>query len=243
MASTSASLPSGRTPHPLRMAGFAALAVLVVAAIVVGVSSRWHTGPSSAGNAVMGSGTPATESREVAPFTSVDLAGSNHVSIGIGAERSVSVRADDNLIDLVTTRVRDGQLVIDNRRSFQTKSPMSVRVTLPELVTVTMSGSGTVAVDGVRAQTLTVRLPGSGTIRVSGAADRLTAILDGSGELQLSTLVAARVTAGITGSGTIQLYASESVDASVSGSGTIAYRGNPQHVSKDVTGSGAIIEQ
>ena len=242
MTSARASLPGGRARLPLPVAGFGALALLVVATVAV-ASSLWRTGSPGSASLVEGSGTPAIETREVAPFTAVDLAGSNNVSISIGGKQSVTVRADDNLIDLVTTRARAGRLVIDNIRNFQTKSPMTVVVTVPELDAVTMSGSGTVAVQGVRARMLTVRLPGSGTMLASGTAGRLNASLEGSGELRLSTLVAARVTAVIAGSGMIQVHASEALDATVSGSGTIAYSGNPRLVSKNVTGSGSIIEQ
>ena len=199
--------------------------------------------PYGSGNGVEGSGTTATEIREVAPFASVDLAGSNQVSITVGPEQSVRVRADDNLIDLVTTDVRAGELVIDNRGSFQTNSPMSVEVTLPVLDAVSLSGSGTLTAQAVRAGTLTVGLPGSGTIRASGATDRLQATLDGSGELQLNDLIAAQATAVVSGSGLIELVATETLDATVSGSGSIFYSGNPSQVTKSITGTGAIIEQ
>ena len=42
------------------------------------------------------------------------------------------VKADDNLIDRVTTHVRSGRLVIGNTPgSFSTESPMSVEVGVP----------------------------------------------------------------------------------------------------------------
>lgn len=45
----------------------------------------------------------------------------------------------------------------------------------------------------------------------------------------------------LSGSGTIHVTATKSLDASVPGSGTIIYSGNPQDVTKSITGSGAII--
>jgi Putative auto-transporter adhesin, head GIN domain len=243
MTTAPTSLPRGRTPHPLRVIGFAVLGVLVAAGIVLVARSERDTSPSGPGNVVEGSGTAVTEIRKVAPFMSVDLAGANNVSISIGTEQSVSVQADDNLINLVTTEVRAGELVIENHGNFRTESPMSVEVTLPQLNAVTMSGSGTLTVQGVGAERLTVRLPGSGVIRVSGATVRLTAELVGSGELRLNNLIAAQATAVVSGSGLIRLSASEALNATVSGTGTISYKGNPSQVTKSVTGSGAIIEQ
>jgi hypothetical protein len=243
MTTAPTSFPRGHTPHPLRVIGLAVLTVLVVAGIVLVARSQGDTGPPGSDNVVEGSGTAATDIREVAPFTSVDLAGTNNVSISIGKEQSVNVQADDNLIDVVTTEVRAGQLVIDNQGNFRTRSPMSVEITLPQLSAVTMSGSGTLTVQGVRAETLSVRLPGSGVIRVSGTTDRLQVSLDGSGELRLNDLIATQATAVVSGSGLIQLYASEALNAKVSGNGTISYQGNPNQVTQSVTGTGAIIEQ
>ncbi|MGZ4301184.1 MAG: GIN domain-containing protein [Gaiellaceae bacterium] len=44
----------------------------------------------------------------------------------------------------------------------------------------------------------------------------------------------------VSGSGVMFVTATKSLDASVPGSGTIMYAGNPQDVTKSVTGSGAI---
>jgi hypothetical protein len=113
-------------------------------------------------------------------------------------------------------------------------------VTVPHLDGVTVEGSGTVTVAGVRSDVLTVGLPGSGVIKMSGTTDRLEATLDGSGDLLMGDLLAADVTALISGSGTIRLSVSRSLDASVTGSGAILYAGSPAEVSKSVTGSGTI---
>ena len=79
-----------------------------------------------------GSGVPATETRDVSPFGSVELAGSNNVVIRVGVQQSVVVRADANLLDRVTTEVQSGKLVIANTSaSFSSNSPMSVEVNVP----------------------------------------------------------------------------------------------------------------
>ena len=62
----------------------------------------------SAGSATEGSGVAATQAREVAAFQSIDLAGSNNVVIRVGEKQSVVVKADDNLLDRVTTEVQLG---------------------------------------------------------------------------------------------------------------------------------------
>ena len=75
----------------------------------------------------------------------------------------------------------------------------------------------------------------------SGTATRLGASVSGSGQAGLIDLRAQDVDASVSGSGTIMLTALDRLDASISGSGSIIYLGDPAHVTKTVSGSGAII--
>ncbi len=83
-------------------------------------------------------------------------------------------------------------------------------------------------------------LPGSGTLTASGTATRLDVTVSGSGAVQFTRLVAKNVRAVVSGSGSIFTTATQSLDGSVSGSGAILYVGNPQDVTKSVTGTGVI---
>jgi hypothetical protein len=84
-------------------------------------------------------------------------------------------------------------------------------------------------------------LPGSGTLTGSGTATKLDVTVNGSGSVQFTQLVANDVRAVVSGSGSIFVTATESLDASVSGSGAVLYAGSPHGVTKSVTGSGVII--
>jgi hypothetical protein len=198
-------------------------------------------GGSTAGSFTDGSGVAATQARDLPDFSGVELVGANNVLIHVGGRQSVVVRADDNLLERVTTKVEAGTLVIGNTPgSFSTKSPMSVEVTVPTLKALLLAGSGNVGVDGIRAESLNVSLPGSGTLTGSGTTDRLDVTVGGSGTVQFSGLVARRVHAVVGGSGTIFVTATEALDASVPGTGSVLYAGNPASVTKNVTGTGAI---
>jgi len=171
------------------------------------------------------------------------LAGSNNVTVHIGEKQAVVVEADDNLIDLVTTDVQSGTLVLGTYGSLTTERPMTVDVTVPTLDAVVLSGSGVVTVEGVGTERLTVRVPGSGLLRISGADGRLDVSLAGSGDVQLQDLVARDVAATLSGSGRLQVHATGSLDASVSGTGVIVHGGNPSNVNQDVTGTGVIAKR
>jgi hypothetical protein len=236
------SVHPGREQHRSRWVLVAILAFLL-GGLTVALLYEFDVfgGSSTSTTATEGSGVPATQARDVAAFNSVELAGSNNVVIRVGEKQSVLVRADDNLLDRVTTEVHSGNLVIANTSgSFTTKSPMSVEVSVPTLTALTLTGSGNIVVDGIEAESLKVTLPGSGTFSGSGTATRLDVTVSGSGTVQFTRLVANDVRAAVSGSGSIFVTATKTLDASVSGSGAILYTGNPQNVAKSVTGSGAI---
>jgi hypothetical protein len=188
-----------------------------------------------------GSGVAATATRHVGPFSGVDLAGSNDVMIRVGATQTVTVHGDDNLLRLVTTEVRGDQLVIDNSDSFSTVAPMGVAVTVPTLDAISLSGLGRVTVSGIDTNLLTVAIDGLGAIFARGRANAVDATLNGSGNVELRRLVAHDAHAIVAGSGQIWVYATNSLTASVPGTGTVLYSGDPPHVTESVSGTGAVV--
>ena len=229
-----------REPHRSRWM-FVAIMAFLLGALTAALLYQFDVlgGPSS--STTEGSGVPATRARDVPAFHGLELAGSNNVVIRVGEKQSVVVRADDNLLDRVTTEVQSGKLVIANTPgSFATRSPMSVEVKVPSLDAFTLTGSGNIVVDGIEAESLEVTLPGSGTLTGSGTASRLDVTVGGSGTVHFTRLVAHDVKALVSGSGSIFVTATKTLDASVSGSGAILYAGNPQDITQNVTGTGAI---
>lgn len=229
-------------PSHVRHVALGALAGFAFAALAFGLLLHYGAFDTSSSSGLHGSGVAAAQTRALAGFRGVELAGSNNVVVHVGAEQSVVVHADDNLLDRVTTRIEDGTLVIGNTPgSFTTNSPMRVEVGLPSLTALRLSGSGIVSADGIDTSSLTVRLDGSGILRASGNADRLDVALAGSGDAQLQQLIGKDVHAVVSGSGRILVTATGSLEALVPGSGAIMYGGAPAHVVTNVTGSGAVI--
>ena len=180
-----------------------------------------------------------TSVRAVGPFTGVNLAGSNVVRVRVGEPRKVSVTGEANVVPLVTTTVRSGVLVISSHGRITTHA-LHVEVTTPTLTSVALDGSGRVTVTGIRGPSFTADLGGSGVLQASGRTDALRAKLGGVGNVDLAALAAAQVRAELPGSGRMTLTATGSLQASLSGTGTILYGGSPSNVSTNVTGAGTI---
>jgi hypothetical protein len=214
-------------------------ALLLAGIVVLVLVDRSSTTSNTHGGT--GSGVAATQARSLPPFTRVEVDGDNNVVVRLGARQSVIVHADSNLLGRVTTQVDSGSLLIgDTPGTLNARTSMFVAVSVPSLDALTVQGSGNISVTGIHSPSLTVRLPGSGTIHATGTTARLDVGIAGSGAALLAKLIARDATASIDGSGSIVVTATHSLDANISGSGTILFTGNPAQVTKSVTGSGTI---
>jgi hypothetical protein len=110
----------------------------------------------------------------------------------------------------------------------------------PARLDLSISGSGEARLDRLEAQEVRIELSGSGDIEANGKTDRLDISLPGSGDVRADRLVARTAQVDISGSGDVRVWASGSLTAEVSGSGDIAYAGNPHQLDTNVSGSGEI---
>jgi hypothetical protein len=216
----------------------------------------------SIGNQTTGSGDVITEKRSVGDFTGIDLSCSADVVIVQGKPLAVSIEGEDNILPLIETRVSGETLNIDakSNSSFRTTRPLIVHITVPELSSIRVTGSGDVDmgewavgifelettgsgnihIDSLETRSLTARLSGSGDISIAqGSAGSQRIKVSGSGDYNGASLQSREAEASTTGSGDITVWATDSLSASISGSGDIQYYGSPE-VDKSDTGSGSV---
>lgn len=96
-----------------------------------------------------------------------------------------------------------------------------------------VKGSGDVDLKKVKATTVKAEVSGSGDIDMKGDAKQATYTVKGSGDISAEKLIVPNVVATVAGSGDIVCYAAKRLDAKVSGSGDIEYKGNPSIVNKE----------
>jgi hypothetical protein len=211
------------------------------------------------GAAAVGDGNVTAQKRDVPAFDAVRLETFLDVVVKVGPPRSVTVRLDGNLQDLLTTTVKDGVLVIDAKKAFRPAHGGVVEIEMPELRRFHAEGSGDVAIEGGRgplelaldgsgnlrwqgeASTLLATIEGSGDLRLEGRAETLRVTVEGSGDVDATRLSAVNAEARVEGSGDIDLsLAGGSLSAAVEGSGDIHWRGETKAESVAVHGSGEV---
>lgn len=224
------------------------------------INAQWW----SNGTKVEGNGTIKTENRSVGTYDEVNLSGFFDVILEQGTEGNLTVQAESNLLEYITTEVENNALKISTKKGYnlRTSKRMQVIITVPfkdidkvalsgsgdiigkDLITAKnfkalISGSGDISLS-VEAKTIETALSGSGDIKLTGTTDKLSAKVAGSGDISCYDLKSKDVEAKVNGSGDVEVYASKSLYARVSGSGDIDYKGNPANVDKKTSGSGDV---
>ena len=108
-------------------------------------------------------------------------------------------------------------------------------------VSIDRNGSGDMKLEGLQAETIQMNFSGSGNFEVNeGNAKTQRIHLNGSGNVSAYGLKTETCSAVVSGSGDIEVYVSNSIEATITGSGNIDYRGNAQIKQIEVNGSGRI---
>ena len=103
----------------------------------------------------------------------------------------------------------------------------------------TIGGSGEIALDALDTDTVHFTIGGSGRVTAAGRADVLEVAVAGSGELSAAKLESRRANIAVQGSAQADVWAKETLNATIAGSGAVNYRGSPQ-VHRTVVGSGTV---
>ena len=110
---------------------------------------------------------------------------------------------------------------------------------MPDLTSLNASGAGTIAVSGLKNEKFEIDVSGAPTIKASGETKALTIDASGAGKIDTHRLRAAQVAVDSKGVSTVEVYASEQLDATVSGPSHVIYRGDAV-VNRTIHGPGSV---
>ena len=193
---------------------------------------------------ITGSGVMSIEARDVGSFDRLAVEGSGEVFIEVGPATSLEIEAEDNVMTVLTTEIRNGRLVlsVEEGNSLRNVEIPIYRITTPDLAGVSIAGSGNVVVDGVDTTEFTVDIAGSGYVQPSGSADHISVSISGSGDYDGASLSAATAEVSIAGSGAVVVNATDALDVSIAGSGDVVYLGDPT-VTQSIDGDGRVSQR
>ena len=203
------------------------------------------------------------ETREVAEFSKISLRTAGTVHLTQGDNYSVVVEASDKLMERLETIVKDGKLIIRQEGkwwNWTTNDDLDVYITMRDIeglgvsssgriigqnrfktddLYLSLSGSGRIEVE-TESENLKTSISGSGKLIVDGSCNTINVSISGSGKVSAENMRAKSCKASLSGSGNARVNVSEELNASISGSGGVHYRGEPDHVNSRVSGSGRV---
>ncbi|MCZ3367003.1 MULTISPECIES: head GIN domain-containing protein [Methanobacterium] len=227
------------------------IAALVILAVVAASGCTWQ-GTNGSGNVV-------NQSKNVSGFNQVSVDGAGTVIITQGDKESLTVEAEDNIMQYITTNVSNNVLNIRITNPVVPTKPIKYYLTVKDLNSISYSGGGKIQSNGLNTNSLTINIngagegslsnlnvkalkiiiSGAGKLTMSGTANNQDISISGAGEYNAGDLTSKIATITISGAGRGTVKVSNSLNAVVNGAGQISYIGNPQ-VTKQLNGAGSI---
>ncbi len=196
-------------------------------------------------------------------FTGVKLGGSSKVYLKKGSEQRVEAEGSEDALEILELTVKNGTLHIGQKpgmRSWKGYKSPDIYITIPELDAASISGSGSIigestfksrsmdiSISGsgkinldLDANDLEVKISGSGRAELSGKAKTHRFTISGSGKIDAEGLESEESKVVIAGSGSITNHVTKRLDVTISGSGSLRYKGDPEHLNSKASGSGKV---
>jgi hypothetical protein len=189
-----------------------------------------------------------SETREISTFHSIRLSVHGDVTVTQGKGQSLEIRADDDIMPRLRTKVKNGTLVISSTGVIRGPALLEIDIEMKEIKGLNISGSGTIKVKNrIEADTVSLKISGSGSIfleldasdidtkisgsgavNLSGTVRSHTIEISGSGDTNAFELITEKTSVKISGSGDCKVNVSENLDGKISGSGDVEYKGDPK---------------
>lgn len=212
------------------------LVVAVVVLVTVPVAFLWGI----AHPPVKGSGIESTDTRDVGTFHGIAVSGALTVDVVCGEAESVTIAGDDNLLELVETRVEDGVLRIRTWENIRPRVPLRVRVAASSLDEVASSGANIVSVIGLEADRLAVKDSGAGKLTLAGKCREAAFRLSGAGKVDAAELICEGIGVRLSGAAEASLHATERLKLHMSGAGKVRCQGGPSQVEQHTSGAATV---
>ena len=207
------------------------------------------------------SSTTVTENRELKDFKGVVFNHAGDVILTQGPDYSFSIKGPDNVVELTNTKIENELLIISTNDCFNGNYDLEVFITSPVFNSISLEGVGSIVTNSqISGDIIEVNMLGLGDILADFSADSIYTTISGEGMVSYSGFVTKHSLSSsgvfnfkgfqmvtdytlldISGVGNCEVTANKSLAVTISGSGTVYYKGNPT-IESDITGIGEVID-
>lgn len=192
---------------------------------------------------ISGEGAVVTKNISLDDFQSIGLSIKAKVIVKKGSQQSISIEAQQNIIDQIQKEVKNGswEITFGNNVRARDFKDVTINITIPTIKALSIAGAGDIvtadAFDGLDEVKLSIA--GAGDIEFLGSANSAKVSIAGSGDVQAEKFTVKDCKVSIAGSGSCYVDVSGELKASIAGSGDVKYKGSPK-VSISAAGSGRV---
>ncbi len=194
-------------------------------------------------------------------FTAIDAVGPDDVIVTQGKDFAIKVEGDPKVIEKLKIK-KDGDTLEIGRRNesgfnWSDDKGVTIRVTMPRITSLELTGSGNIEADKVNGDTLKTELTGSGNLRIgattlqllyaditgtgdmqiAGSTDEAKISVTGTGDFKGDALKVGRGKVSLLGTGGSNFASDGPIDIDIMGTGDAVVKGKAQCRSK-VMGTG-----
>ncbi|PXX99187.1 DUF2807 domain-containing protein [Marinifilum breve] len=207
-----------------------------------------------------GNGIVKKQDREIGSFSAISSGSGIDVYLKQGDKESVTVEADENLLELIVTRIKGDKLVIKTEDPIRRAKKLNVYVTFVNVNEISVSSgsdlesshllkfedldisvsSGADADLELKADNLTCSVSSGADANLSGTANSFYGKASSGSDLRAADLKAKVCKAKASSGGDVSVYASESIEASASSGGDVNYYGDPTKVNVSSSSGGDV---
>ena len=183
----------------------------------------------------------AEQTRTLEPFTSIDVRGPVDMVVQVGKAQAVQLKGSDKFLARVQTRVVNGKLMISFPKDEDNRVRDSkILLSMPTLKAFHLEGAGSAELHNIQGPSVDLSFEGAGRLVANGSVGQLKLAAEGVGDVNTKALQARHASVSFQGIGAVKVHASERLDATVQGMGSLSYYGNPRVVNKQVEGIGSV---
>ena len=174
---------------------------------------------------VTGEGPLVTHVVNLPAFHNISNTGVMHLEVTKGSEQKVTIQAQDNIFEVLTFEVKNGTLTIsteDNVNVNTDKGLYGDLVITQSCESINLVGTGNITLHGEKQNTLNINVVGTGNVK---AFDQ-----------EVDNCVI-----NSTGTGNCEVWVNQNLSVTLTGIGSVYYKGNPS-ISQSIIGLGKIVD-
>ncbi len=188
---------------------------------------------------IKGDGVIETENRPIADFSALEVTGAYQIKWSSG-KPALSISTDQNLLPLIKTSVTGNTLQIEPEQTLAPTKGITINLSSASLADVRLTGAISFTASKLSGHELKLESNGASSISVDGSVTNLEATMSGASKLDAKSLQTQTATVSLNGASYADVTVTDTLNASISGTGLLTYSGNPKSVEKNVSGVGRI---